>query len=210
MSLLDALQKPLTELAESALNHALSLDPATRAALMEELGTPLGIRMEPPGLALTLERSGDRVRLSVNDDSTCPSAVVHGTPLALLSLALGDRTPMDQGRLVMTGDEQRIASVTRVLADLDPDLESVLADIMGDVPAHVLAQRLRRLLDWTQQANGALMANVEDYIQEEAGVVPPRNEAEVVFDDIHDLQTRTDELEARIDALEHTTGTESP
>jgi len=73
-----------------------------------------------------------------------------------------------------------------------------------------LARRLRRVLGWTQQAHEALFANIEDYIQEEAGVVPPRNEAEVMFEDIRDLADRTDDLEARIEALSQQSGPETP
>lgn len=200
MAFPDALRRPLTELAESALNQALALDPATRTALLAELDEPLGMEAQPPGLTLTLARHGDGISLR-SDRDTDPPVVVRGPPLALLALALGDRSPLDQGRLVIEGQSQRVTALMRVLAELDPDLESVLAGPLGDVPAHLLARRLRRLLAWTRQASGALMANLEDYVQEEAGVVPPRNEAEVLFDDIRSLEAETSTLEARIETL---------
>ena len=209
MALLDAVQRPLTELAESALNRALKLDPSARAALLAQLDSPLGIVVEPPGVALSLARSGDSIRLEVNDAAT-PPTMVRGTPLALLSLAMGDRAPLEQGRLIIAGEEHRVVELTRILADLDPDLESALAGIMGDVPAHLLGRRLRQALAWTSQAHGALVANLEDYVHEEAGVVPPRNEAEVVFDDIQALRARSDSLESRIDTLAGNTQTGSP
>lgn len=209
MSLRETLEQSLAGLAEAALNRGLALDPATRAAVLAQLASPVGFHLEPPGLAMTLARSGDGIRLAFNDPAA-PSAIVRGTPLSMLSLALGDATPLEQGRLVIEGEEERVAALTHTLADLDPDLESVLAGVMGDVPAHLLARRLRSVLSWTQQAHGALFANIEDYIQEEAGVVPPRNEVEVHFEDIRDLADRTDALEARIDALSQQSGPETP
>ncbi|TDT40146.1 ubiquinone biosynthesis protein UbiJ [Halospina denitrificans] len=209
MSLRETLEQSLTGLAEAALNHGLALDPGTRASVLAQLGSPVSFHLEPPGLALSLVRSGDGVRLTLNDP-TAPSAVVRGTPLSMLSLALGDATPLHQGRLVIEGEEERVAALTHTLAELDPDLESVLAGVMGDVPAHLLARRLRSVLGWTQQAHEALFANIEDYIQEEAGVVPPRNEAEVMFEDVQNLADRTDNLEARIEALSQQSGPETP
>lgn len=209
MSFWETLEQSLTGLAEAALNRGLALDPGTRASVLAQLGSPVSFHLEPPGLAMSLARSGDAIRLTLNDPTT-PSAVVRGTPLSMLSLALGDATPLHQGRLVIEGEEERVAGLTHTLAELDPDLESVLAGVMGDVPAHLLARRLRSVLSWTQQANEALLANVEDYIQEESGMVPPRNEAEVHFEDIRDLADRTDDLEARIDALSQQSGPETP
>lgn len=209
MSFRETLEQSLVGLAEAALNRGLALDPGTRATLLAQLGSPVSVHLEPPGIALTLARAGDGIRLTLNDPAA-PSAVVRGTPLSILSLALGDATPLEQGRLVIEGEEERVAALTHTLAELDPDLESVLAGIMGDVPAHLMARRLRSVLGWTQQANEALLANVEDYIQEESGLVPPRNEAEVHFEDIRELADRTDDLEARIDALSQQSGPEKP
>ena len=209
MSLRESLEQSLTGLAEAALNRGLALDPGTRASVLAQLGSPVSFHLEPPGLALSLARSGDGIRLTLNDP-TAPSAVVRGTPLSMLSLALGDATPLQQGRLVIEGEEDRVAALTHTLAELDPDLESVLAGVMGDVPAHMLARRLRSVLSWTQQAHKALLANIEDYIQEEVDVVPPRNEAEVMFEDIRDLADRTDDLETRIEALSQQSGSETP
>lgn len=190
-----------TTMAASALNRALEADPAARDILLEELAAPVSVTLVPFGATLTLARSGDR--LALKQGATDPNAIAHvtATPLALLALAAGDTSGLDQGLIGVEGDAQHVRHLAQKLHKLAPDWEALLARTLGDAPAHVIARRLRDALRWSQQARASVHANIEDYLHEESGLVPGRREAEARFNDIDDLASRVDALEERINHL---------
>jgi len=202
------LHQALIMAAENALNQALRLDPGSHGMLLEVLEQPIAVIINPPPLSLHLVSNGKWLQLQ-QEGAQEPGVTLTGTPLALLSMGLGDRSPLQQGRVRLTGDATLAHRLQQILERLEPDWEAALAEIIGDVPAHFLGQRIRRTLNWTRDAHQALMANIEDYIQEETASLPARNEAEALFEDIGELRLDTDRLEARIQQLENRPDPES-
>lgn len=190
-----------TTMAASALNRALESDTAARDILLGELEAPVSITLVPFGATLTLARSGER--LALKQGPADPNAVAHvtATPLALLALAAGDTSGLDQGLIGVEGDAQQVRHLAQRVHELAPDWEALLARTLGDVPAHMIARRLRDALRWSQQARASVHANIEDYLHEESGLVPGRREAEAQFSDIDDLASRVNALEERIKHL---------
>ncbi|MFO7787803.1 MAG: hypothetical protein R6W87_08550 [Halospina sp.] len=191
-----------TTMAASALNRALDADPAARDILLEELATPVAVTLVPFGATLTLARSGNRLALKQGPPRPGTDPHITATPLALLALAGGDTSGLDQGLIGVEGDSERVRHLAHRLHALAPDWEALLARTLGDVPAHVIAQRLRDALRWSQQARASVHANIEDYLHEESGLVPGRHEAQARFSDLHALESRVNALESRLDALD--------
>lgn len=190
-----------TTIAASALNRALEMDPAARDILLAELETPVSMTLVPFGATLTLVRSADRLALKQGVVDPSADAHVTATPLALLALAAGDTSGLDQGLIGVDGDSERVRHLAQRLHALAPDWEALMARTVGDVPAHVIARRLRDALHWSQQARAAIHANIEDYLHEESGLVPGRQEAQTRFRDIHALESRVNALEDRLNQL---------
>ncbi|PAU81594.1 hypothetical protein CK501_00100 [Halovibrio salipaludis] len=203
MGLGGTLLNQATTMAASALNRALEADPAARDILLEELAAPVAITLVPFGTTLTLARSGDRLALKQGPSGPGTGADTHitATPLALLALAGGDTSGLDQGLITVEGDSERVRHLAQRLHALAPDWEAFLARTLGDVPAHVIARRLRDALRWSQQARASVHANIEDYLHEESGLVPGRHEAEARFSDIDALESRVKALENRLNNL---------
>ena len=202
------LHQALIMAAENALNRAMRLDPGTHGALLELLEQPIAVTINPPPVALHLVSDGQRLHLQ-QEGADEPGVTLSGTPLALLSMTLGDRSALHQGRVTLTGDASLAHQLQQVLEKLDPDWEGALAETIGDVPAHFLGQRIRQTLSWTRDAHQALLANIEDYVQEETRSLPARNEAEALYEDIGELRLDTDRLEARVRQLENRSDPES-
>ncbi|XOZ33057.1 ubiquinone biosynthesis accessory factor UbiJ [Halomonadaceae bacterium KBTZ08] len=191
-----------TTLAASALNRALEADPAARDILLQELVAPISVTLVPFGATLTLARSGNQLALEQGTPARHPETHISATPLALLALAGGDTSGLDQGLIGIEGDPEHVRRLAQRLHELAPDWEALFARTMGDVPAHVIAQRLRDGIHWSQQARASIHANIEDYLHEESGLVPGRREAEARFSDIRDLEARTEALENRLNQLD--------
>ena len=193
---------------EQALNRALALDPASGNALKTLLDEPLLLKLQPPGLDLYLSAGSHDFRAdsrAVNVQFRCahaPALTLTGSPLAFAAVALGDGAVFRDGRLCVDGDVGRAHRLQHVLQQLDPDWEASLADIIGGVPAHFVARRIRQSLRWAEDARGVLTRNIEEYIQEENDALPARAEAEAQFEDIDVLRLDVDRLEARLRRLE--------
>ncbi len=200
----------LTGVIESALNHALELDPAGRRDLLAALDGAVQIELTAPlALSVTLEGGAERVRVS-SQPVESPALIIRGRPIAFAALATGDDRVIGDGRLTVQGDTALAHQLQRSLNRLSPDWEAALARHLGDVPAHFLGQRVRAAVKWSRHAFAALNANVEEYVHEESRALPGRRELEATFADIDELSLRTERLQARIDQIDQLARTDQP
>jgi ubiquinone biosynthesis protein UbiJ len=200
----------LTGVIESALNHALELDPAGRRDLLAALDGAVQIELTAPlALSVTLEGGAERVRVS-SQPVESPALIIRGRPIAFAALATGDDRVIGDGRLTVQGDTALAHQLQRALNRLSPDWEAALARHLGDVPAHFLGQRVRAAVKWSRHAFAALNANVEEYVHEESRALPGRRELEATFADIDELSLRTERLQARIDQIDQLARTDQP
>lgn len=200
----------LTGVIESALNHALELDPAGRRDLLAALDGAVQIELTAPlALSVTLEGGAELVRVS-SQPVESPALIIRGRPIAFAALATGDDRVIGDGRLTVQGDTVLAHQLQRALNRLSPDWEAALARHLGDVPAHFLGQRVRAAVKWSRHAFAALNANVEEYVHEESRALPGRRELEATFADIDELSLRTERLQARIDQIDQLARTDQP
>lgn len=201
MSLSTTLYQAGLMAAERAFNRALERDPMSHDALMAILARPIAVDITAPSLSFYLLADGRQLRFQ-QFCAEPPELMIRGSLLGLIALGLGDRTPLQQERVVLDGDASLAGELQRVLEDLDPDWEAELAAVMGDVPAHLLGRQIRRALRWGQQTNQRVAAMVEEYLHEESPDLPGRRETEAFYEDIQSLRLATDRLEARLNALD--------
>ncbi|TVP54900.1 MAG: hypothetical protein EA349_10275 [Halomonadaceae bacterium] len=186
---------------EQVLNRGLALDPAGNRALQQALTGPIQVTLTTPELTFWLLGDGEQLHLQ-HQCAEPPALQVRGSLLGMLALSLGDRTPLQQGRVVLEGDAALAGRLQALIEHLDPDWEGALAQRLGDVPAHLLARQLRRSLKWARSVNEGLEAMVAEYLHEESPALPGRNESEAMFEDIASLRLAADRLQARIDRLQ--------
>ena len=124
-------------------------------------------------------------------------------PVAFRIETTGMVLSLQQVKDRVQGDVGSAHALQRAMADLNPDWEAALAGHIGDIPAHFIGQRVRGALGWQRQAFRSLSASVEEYIHEESGSLPGRNELSATFEDIDQLNLQSDRLAARIQYLEH-------
>ncbi len=191
----------MSAIVESALNQALALDPAGRNALLKALARPVQFRITAPlAMNWTLDRAGDQVQ--VRSQPTEEAVLeITGRPMAFAALALGDDRVFADERLQVTGDTALAHQMQRALNQLEPDWEAAMARHLGDIPAHFLGRSIRSAAHWSRNAVRTMNSNVEEYLHEESRALPGRRELEATFQDIDELNLRTERLEARLDQL---------
>lgn len=192
-----------TAIAERIIKDALRLDPATRARLVKLDETTLQVRSDAIALNIFITISnGD---LLVKSHAEQVDVSVSGTPLALARLALEEdkQQTLRDGAVKVDGNTETAEAFQAIIADLNIDWEAGLAEVIGDIPAHFLGQRLRNALKWGNQARNKFEQDIADYVQEESHSLPNRFEVAQHMDHVDELRLNVDRLQARIQAITH-------
>ncbi|MCG6658366.1 hypothetical protein HOP52_11435 [Halomonas campisalis] len=190
---------------ERMLNALLARDPAAPGRLARLAGSRLLLRLEQPALTLLVSFHAHGLDLLRQEhaDETAADAVVELDAETLGELLGGQ--PMErlmfQGRLAVRGRIHLLEEVRDLFLDLELDWEAELAHWLGDIPAHSLAEGLRRIGRWGLRTRDELTADVAEYVFEEARWLPGRHQLEALRDHLTELEVATDRLEARLTRL---------
>ncbi len=190
---------------ERTLNALLARDPAAPSRLAALAGSRLLVRLEKPHLELVLHYHLSGIDLMRGDgvEEADVDAVVELTPETFsewISGASIERLMFD-GKLAVRGRVHLLEATRDLLFDLDIDWGGELARWLGDMPAHSLAEGVRRLTRWGLRAKDELLQDVSEYVFEEARLLPGRQQRDLLREHLTELEVATDRLEARLNRL---------
>ncbi len=190
--------------AAALVNRALDHDPASRAALARLAGRALAIQCTLPTLDLAISTDGDgNVSLSrgaIEGAETC----LRGSALSLARLAT-DRRPgatLAGSGVTLTGNQELPRELQAILGELDIDWEAALAGLLGDVPAHLIAESVRAGIGWQRQARERIFSGGGEYLREEARAVLGRDEMAPWEQQVREVAEATDRLAAKLARLQ--------
>jgi ubiquinone biosynthesis protein UbiJ len=195
----------LITLAEQGLNSLLSRDPVTLRALSQLSARVVALEISSPvAMTLFLIPNSEGLQLQQHYGAQA-DAVIAGSASALLRLvSSNDKAAALFGKgVTISGDSALANRLQSILADTDIDWEGLLADQVGDIPAHQAARLVRQQGSYWRQTGSSLSHNLGEYLQEEARLLPPRAELEGFMADVDQLRQRSDRLEARLQRLLH-------
>ncbi|GGO78272.1 hypothetical protein GCM10011348_09800 [Marinobacterium nitratireducens] len=196
---LPMLSATLLTLLEPSVNALLQRDPVTLRELGKLAGRVLAVEITSPTLTLYVVPNPEGLQLQQHYGAE-PDARLSGSASALLRLISGDdkaEALFGKG-VAISGDSALAMRLQEILADADIDWEGLLAELIGDLPAHQAARFVRWQRDYWTQAGDSLSHNLGEFLQEEARLLPPRPELEGFMADVDDLRQRSDRLEARL------------
>lgn len=200
---LNMLNAALITLAEQGLNSLLSRDPVTLRALGQLSGRVVALDVSSPvAMRLFLIPNNEGLQLQQHYGAEA-DAVIAGSASALLRLVSSDdkAAALFGKGVTISGDSGLANRLQAILADTDIDWEGLLADQIGDLPAHQAARLVRQQGHYWRQTGSSLSHNLGEYLQEEAQLLPPRAELEGFMADVDNLRQRTDRLDARLQRL---------
>lgn len=199
---LDALTMPL----EAAFNAWLKLDEKTHGNARQRLqalqGKLIHLRISNPGFDLYFLPTVDQVRISANYDAP-PDVSIQGSALALMRLAQAEDSgkAMLENGIKIEGDLGLGTEFSKILREIDVDWEELLAQTVGDTVAHQAGQLARNTKGWLDQSAQAMRLNTQEYLQEEARLLPAEAELSYHYEQIDQLRMDADRLEARLNRL---------
>ncbi len=187
---------------ETLCNGVIRLDPAAMARLQSLEGTCLAIHCSTPDLRLFVSARAGKLAISTLREDPA-DASISGPPLALLKLLLTQdkAKPFQQGEVDARGDAQLAQRWQKLLSGLDIDWEFHLSRVLGDIPTQVISDSLGGIRRFAATTTTSLRQDLDEYLHEEARLVPTLYELQDFHRRVDDLRLRLDRAKARLDHL---------
>lgn len=196
------LKTSLLGLAQTAVNSALALDPATLKRLARLEGKILHIEITAPHFDFYLEPGAHGIFLK-QEFNEAADARIRGSAAAMTRVLTADNkaTALFGKDISISGDMELSQQLQLILANLEIDWEAKLASWFGDVAGHQLGRGVRSLHRFVSRSGESLTRSAEEYLHEESRALPPRAELNHFYSEIEILSIETDRLSARIERL---------
>jgi len=196
------LQSGALQAVEGLINGALNYDSASREKLGAIEHQVLLVDCALPPLQVAIEANGDRICLHHNWQGEA-AVTVSGSLVALTNLAISSResnTFADSGVRV-SGNLQTLHQLNHILANLDIDWEAALADLLGDIPAHIIGKTVRKSAGYRAESKQRIQSALTEIAQEEFKLTPSPSELQQFKLQVRQLAADSDRLMARAQKL---------
>jgi len=200
------LPQPLRKLAgralETALNHALSLDPDTQARLATLDGRSVQLHLRGVDLALAITVEGSRLKVGpAPETSDLRVAATPGSLLSMLFRRHGDES-MAPGKVDIAGDAELARRLEKLASGFAPDFEEAFTRTFGDVLGVPLANAVRDGLAHARDTASHLSQDGAAWLRDETRIALAPGEVETFLDEVDALRERAERLDARLARLE--------
>ncbi len=125
---------------------------------------------------------------------------IEGRASDFLEVLLDEQKTFGSG-ITLSGDTQIAISLKDCLQKLNIDWEGLLADQIGDLAAHQFAEVFRMGRSYLHGSSSSLLDDMDDYLHEEARLLPAKAELQRFYDQVVRLRLQVDRLQARVERL---------
>ena len=200
--MLSLFKRTALEGAETLINAALTKDPASKQALTKLEGQVFLVESTLPPLTIAIEPTATGIQLHDNWDGNV-TVTINGTLIAMAAIAVNAKESISfSGTGVnVSGNLDTLHQLNKIMEDVDIDWEGALAEIIGDVPAHLIAKTVRNSVVIRQDIVTRASTGLVEVAQEEFNLTPSKNEFETIIPDIRQLSADADRLAARVKRL---------
>ena len=200
--MLSLFKRTALEGAEALINAALTKDPASKQALTKLEGQVLLVESTLPPLTIAIEPTATGIQLHDNWDGNV-TVTINGTLIAMAAIAVNAKESISfSGTGVnVSGNLDTLHQLNKIMGDVDIDWEGALAEIIGDIPAHLIAKGIRNSAVIRKDIVTRASSGLVEVAQEEFNLTPSKNEFEAMIPDIRQLSADADRLAARVRRL---------
>jgi ubiquinone biosynthesis protein UbiJ len=175
------------------LNHLLAGQPWLRERLRPHAGRCCRVELSPLLLPLRVAADGS---FALEQAEGEPDAVIRLSAVTAARLLAGDERA--RSGIALSGDAALAGAVAAVLQQLRWDFEEDLSQVIGDIAAHRVATGVRQLARWQRSALAALAGNAAEYLGEESGLLPRRQDVARWSQEVDTLRDAAERLEQRL------------
>ena len=194
-----ALQSGAFEAAESLINGALKYDPATLRKMGELEGKVLLIESTMPPLKLAMETNGQGIMLHSNWQDKADTTV-SGSLISIAGLAVNSasQASFSGSGVNVSGDLDLLLKINNLMAEINVDWEDILASVIGDIPAHLMADKLRKSAAMAKDVAQRAKSAAAEVAKEELRVTPTSPEFKGFSQQVRELSSGVERAAARI------------
>ena len=192
-----------TEKAEQLINDVLTYDPASRAQLATLHNQVLLIDSTLPPLRLAIEPTGDGLVLhSLWNEQADTTLTGPLTSIVALAADSQQRVSFSASGVTVSGDLELLRKLSAILSELDVDWEAALANLVGDLPAHMVADAVRRAKIVGNEVSSRAKSALGEIAQEELKLNPAKNEFEQFAKAVRHIASDVDRAAARLNRIQ--------
>lgn len=186
--------------AEFLLNQLLKQDTLLASKLARHKGTTLQINCTGPALTvyLVVENTGLRLVQDAGGDIT---ATFTGTLPALAGLLLQSTPSLHRSGVSVAGDMQKAQAIQSLLSASSIDWAWHLSRLLGDVPVQAASDMAEDAAGKIRRNADSIGKDLDEYIHEEARLLPGPDELEIFYSGLDALKLRLDRLRERLTRL---------
>jgi ubiquinone biosynthesis protein UbiJ len=201
--MLSVLRKTALGGIEALIDTALAHDPASASALALLEGQVLFIESTLPPINIALEPNAGGVKLHDQWDSEA-SVTITGSLVAMAGVAINAKESVSFSGtgITVSGNLDTLNQLNKIMGNLDIDWEAALAEIVGDIPAHLLAKSIRNSAVFRADTVRRATTGMVEVAQEEFHLTPSKNEFESSAPEIRKLSSDVDRVAARLKRLQ--------
>ena len=194
-----ALQSGAFEAAESLINSALKYDPATLRKMGELEGKVLLIESTMPPLKLAMETNDQGIMLHSNWQDKADTTV-SGSLISIAGLAINSasQASFSGSGVNVSGDLDLLLKINNLMTELNVDWEAILASVIGDIPAHLMADKLRKSAAMAKDVGQRAKSAAAEVAKEELRVTPTSPEFKGFSQQVRELSSGVERAAARI------------
>jgi len=189
---------------QKLVNDALQYDLAARQKVSALAGKTLVLVVTEPSFSLSLTIESDGFIFIQPGKQEPLDALVAGKATDLFAvLRAEDRTAaMMAHQINIEGDTRTFFAIQEVLSHLDIDLEMALADKMGDIAAHVVADGLRLFGSIAKNQFESFSRTSRNFLREESNWLVPSSLWQEHQRKVQSVRNDVDRVGAKIKRIE--------
>lgn len=201
--MLVSIKKTALEGVEHLINRALEYDPISARALTNLNGQIILVDSTMPPLSISIEPTDNGVKLH-SERQKENAVTVEGTLVSMVGVALNAQDSMSfSGTGVkVSGNLETLNQLNKIIGNLDIDWEGALAQLIGDLPAHLFCKTVRNSASFKKETAARATSAIVEVAQEEFRLTPSKNEFEARGPEIRRLSSDIDRLTARMDKFQ--------
>lgn len=178
------------------LNHLINQNVWAKEQLQPFGGKTVKFTIPPFSAHLTVLEDGG---LAMAGESSTADAGITVPPSVALRLLANDDGASSLATL--EGDTELAAALAKVLRGMSWEYEEDLSKVIGDIPAHQLAEIGRKASHEIRSQSLNLMQMLVEYWQEEQPMLAKKRHVETFNQEVDTLREDTERLEKRIEKL---------
>ncbi|MFT6028831.1 MAG: ubiquinone biosynthesis protein UbiJ [Oleiphilaceae bacterium] len=153
---------------------------------------------------ISTELAAYKYHVQLVDLTDSPDVTIIGSPIAFIKLlSQKNKAPLFQSKeLKLEGDSVRIQQILAFVSTLQIDWDGLLANFIGDVPAHLLGSSIRSGIMWGLNFSQSLIRDTEEFIKYELRLLPDNKRSIKQFSAISKLSEEVEKLKSRFDQLD--------